>query len=168
DRELVARDARHRVARAHRGLQAARDVLQELVPCPMAERIVHQLEFIQVDEQHAELYAAPARLHARLRKTVRQQRAVWQPSRRVARQPIDAARNHLALGAGAFQVSHHAAAETLEHITDRLLNQLFRAAARERRLTEMCDLGLIARLRGLLLLGALALGDVAPDATVAL
>src|SRR5205814_5885141 len=85
-----------------------------------------------------------------------------------ARQPIDTAKHHLALSAGALEVGHHAAAEALEHGTDRLLDQLFGAAARERQLAEMRDLGLIACLCGAALVGALALGDVASDTAVTL
>src|SRR5690348_7553938 len=43
DRELVAGDARDRVARAHRRLQSARDLLQKLIARAVPERVVDQL-----------------------------------------------------------------------------------------------------------------------------
>ena len=83
DGELVAGDARYGIAGAHPGLQTARRLLQELIAARMPERIVHQLELVQVDEQHAELGAAPARLHNHLREAVGKKGAVGQPGERI-------------------------------------------------------------------------------------
>ena len=83
DGELVAGNARHGIAGAHAGLQAARRLLQQLIAAGMAERVVHQLEFVEIHEQHAELRAVTARLHDHLGEAVGEQRPVGQPRQRV-------------------------------------------------------------------------------------
>ena len=80
--ELVAADARHGVAAAHRALQALRDLAQQRVARGVAEPVVHQLEVVQVDEQHAERRVA-ARALDQLREAVGEQRAVGQPGERI-------------------------------------------------------------------------------------
>src|SRR5262249_39012156 len=52
--ELVAAEARHHVARAHRGAQPARNFDEETVPGIVAVEIVHLLEAVQVDEHAGE------------------------------------------------------------------------------------------------------------------
>jgi len=49
----------------------------------VAERIVHDLEFIQVDEKHPERAAVSLRLHDGLPETVGEERAVGKPGERV-------------------------------------------------------------------------------------
>ena len=65
------------------GLQAQRDLLQQLVAAGVAERVVDQLEVVEVDEQHRERRVAALRLHDHLREAVGEQRAVGQPGQRV-------------------------------------------------------------------------------------
>ena len=83
DRELVAADARHRVAVRTVGLQPHRDLLQQLVAAGVAERVVDRLEAVEVDEQHRQRHLAALCLHDHLREAVGEQRAVGQPGERV-------------------------------------------------------------------------------------
>jgi hypothetical protein len=69
-RELVARNARDGVAGANRILQALCHFGEERVARGMAEAIVHELEAVQVDEQHREPRAVALRLHDHLREAV--------------------------------------------------------------------------------------------------
>ena len=104
DGELIAADARDRVAITQRGLQALCRLLQELVSRGVTLRVVHQLEVIEVDEQHAERNVASARLHDHQREAVGEKRAVRQPGERIelrevgetrlAVQPVQRRRHH--------------------------------------------------------------------------
>src|SRR5690349_23191409 len=49
---LFRSQAGGRVDRAHGVLQALRDLAQQLVPGAVAERVVYDLESVQVDDQH--------------------------------------------------------------------------------------------------------------------
>jgi hypothetical protein len=53
--ELVAAQARHHVARAQRLLEAQRRLVQQLVAGFVAERVVDELEAVEVDEHHRDL-----------------------------------------------------------------------------------------------------------------
>ena len=55
DDEFVAAKPRHDVARAQRAAQPARDLHQQHVAGIMAERIVDDLEAVEIDEQHGKL-----------------------------------------------------------------------------------------------------------------
>ena len=57
DRELVAAEARERVALAQAGRQRARDPHDQLVAGAVAEGVVDLLEVVQVDHQHGALVA---------------------------------------------------------------------------------------------------------------
>src|SRR5262249_59614577 len=57
DRELVAAEARERVARSQHLRQARADLAQHLVAGVMAERVVELLEAVEVDQQQRELVA---------------------------------------------------------------------------------------------------------------
>ena len=83
DGELVAADARYRVAVAHRLLQPQRHLLQQLVAAGVAQGVVDRLEAVEVDEQRRERHIAALGLHDDLRKVVGEQRAVGQPGQRV-------------------------------------------------------------------------------------
>ena len=54
DGELVAAEARDRVGRAQARLEPRGDRLEELVACPVAERVVDGLEVVDVDEEDAD------------------------------------------------------------------------------------------------------------------
>jgi hypothetical protein len=55
DHELVAALARDGVDLAHAETQAARDVLQDEVAAVVAERVVHHLEAVEVEEEHRDV-----------------------------------------------------------------------------------------------------------------
>ena len=78
--ELVAAHARDGVARAQRRVEPQRDGLQQLVAGLVAERVVDDLEAVEVEEQHggAGPRAAAARAPQRLLEPVEEQRAVRQ------------------------------------------------------------------------------------------
>ena len=76
--ELVATEARDGVGLPQAALQAARDGTQQLVAGGMAEGVVHQLEVVEVDEQHHQVQAEALALAQRLRKAIAEQLAVRQ------------------------------------------------------------------------------------------
>ncbi len=55
DCKLVAAEPREQVPRLQHTLQSRRDLLQQQIADPMAERVVDDLEAIEVEEQHGEL-----------------------------------------------------------------------------------------------------------------
>src|SRR6185437_1832984 len=57
--ELVAPDARDRVASARRLEEALGDRREQLISLAVAERIVHRLEIVEVEEEHGDLLTAP-------------------------------------------------------------------------------------------------------------
>ena len=59
-RELVAAEARQHVARSQLGMEPDRDRPQELVADEVAEAVVHELEAVEVDEEHGVSRAARA------------------------------------------------------------------------------------------------------------
>ena len=83
--ELVAADPRDRVAGPQRGVQAQRDRLQQLVAGLMAERVVDDLEMVEVDEQHRSAGIGPATTRAsqRLLQPVEEEGAVRQACQRI-------------------------------------------------------------------------------------
>jgi hypothetical protein len=122
--ELVAADARDGVVVAQRRAQPARDLLQQLVADVVAQRIVDELEAVEVDEQHRHLLVEPLRLRQRLAQPIHQHRAVGQAGERVVvRQVLDARLLRLALGdvldhAGAPHVAARAVAHDVDaHLT---------------------------------------------------
>ena len=76
--ELVAAQARDRVALAQVMPQAPRDVLQQPVARLVAEAVVDVLEAVEVDEEQRELLAAPLRQRERALQRVHEHRAVRQ------------------------------------------------------------------------------------------
>ena len=115
DRELVAAEPGERVAAAQDGLQAARDLDQQLVAVVVPERVVDLLEAIEVDQQHrAEPVAAQGALGAAM-----QERAVGQVGERVVQRLVA----QLARGARHDPVEraeeeHEPAGEQQEHLRD--------------------------------------------------
>ncbi len=65
DHELVARDAREHVAFAQRPTDAPRELLQERVAHAVAERVVHVLEVVEVEEHHRHAPEGAARARER-------------------------------------------------------------------------------------------------------
>ena len=60
-RELVAAEAGEQVLAAHHALEAARDLREEQVADAVAERVVHDLEPVDVEVQHADRAAVAPR-----------------------------------------------------------------------------------------------------------
>ena len=74
--EFVAAEARDGVAHAHAARQALRDVAQELVADGVAERVVHDLEAVEIEEHHGGDALAALRLRQRLPQPVEKEHAV--------------------------------------------------------------------------------------------
>ena len=51
-RELVAAEPGHGVAGCSEGARTGGDLAQEPIAAPVTERVVHDLEVVEVDEQH--------------------------------------------------------------------------------------------------------------------
>ena len=83
--ELIAAQARQRVVAPQGAAQALGDRAQQRVAGGVAERIVDQLEAVQVEEQHREAAARARRGEDRLAGAVRKQHAVGQPGQHIAR-----------------------------------------------------------------------------------
>ena len=81
--ELVAAEPRDRVTVAYRRLDSRGGLDQQLVADRVAERVVHGLEAVQVDEQHAERALVPADPRERLVESVGEHHAVRQARERV-------------------------------------------------------------------------------------
>ena len=75
--ELVAAQARERVVAVQQVAQALGDRAQQRVAGAVAERVVHQLEAVEVDAQQRELRAVARRGEDRLAGAVGEQRASW-------------------------------------------------------------------------------------------
>ena len=77
-RELVAAEARDRVATAHGGRQALGDGAQELVTRAMAEAVVDLLEAVEVEIEQSDPASRPRRHGKRLDQAVLEQAAIGQ------------------------------------------------------------------------------------------
>ena len=99
--ELVAAEARDGVAGAQRATQPARDGDQQLVADVVAERVVDELEAVEVEEQDGDA-ARPGRARCgaadRLVEAVEEQHAVRQPGQRVVQRVVLQALLGLACG----------------------------------------------------------------------
>ena len=109
DHELVAAEARHDVAAADALAQTLRDDAQQLVARAVAERVVDDLEAIEVHQQQRDLLALALRGGERLRDVRVEERAVRQTGQRI----VQRARAHLGLRVGAVERGG-------EHVRDRL------------------------------------------------
>ena len=81
DRELVAADARDGVARAQRAGQAAGDGDQQQVALEVAERLVHQLEAVEVDHAGGDQALRAARAADRRAQAIEQSVRLGRPVR---------------------------------------------------------------------------------------
>ena len=89
-RELVAAEPRDGVPRAQRGLQPARDLDQQVVADEVPERVVDDLEAVEVEEQHRRALASFLRhvaAHGVL-EAVQEQHAVRQAGQRVVQRVV--------------------------------------------------------------------------------
>ena len=83
ERELVAPESRDRVHRAQHRLQPVGERRQQPVAGGVPKRVVDVLEVVDVEEQHRDGGAGPARAVERDAETIEEQRAVRQPRERV-------------------------------------------------------------------------------------
>ena len=97
--ELVATEARHRIALAHRGHQTPRHLDEQFVAHVMAQGVVEHLEVVQVDEQQRALLARALAQHHGALQPVKQQAPVGQTGERIVEsQTLDLLLGLLALG----------------------------------------------------------------------
>ncbi len=82
-RELVAAESRQRVAAAQTSLQSIGYRFQQPVAHRMTERVVDDLESIEIEEHHREATLVPLRLSDREAEAILQQRAVRQVRQQV-------------------------------------------------------------------------------------
>ena len=103
--ELVAADARDEVVAAHRGAQARGDDLQQAIADVVAERVVHRLEVVEVDEEERRGLLVAPRVRHRLARPLGEHGAVGQPGERVVmREELEPPRIVLQLDRGVAQV----------------------------------------------------------------
>ena len=86
--ELVAADPGDRVGLAERRREPRRDGTQQAVAGVVAERVVHLLEAVEVDEQRRAVGAAPAGPGEHLLDAVEDERAVREPGERVVQRLV--------------------------------------------------------------------------------
>ena len=97
--ELVAAHPRDRVFRAELALEAGGEHAKELVAARVAERVVHELEIVHVEEDERERLLVPARVRQRHLHAIGQERAVRQPGEAVVERHVaDRALGLLAVG----------------------------------------------------------------------
>ena len=82
-RELVTAEAADGILGAHARAQPPRNLQQQLVTNPVAERIVDRFETVEVDEHDAGAPAAALRLFQRMLQAVIKQHAIGQPCQTV-------------------------------------------------------------------------------------
>ncbi len=83
EEKLVSADARHRVIRPDAAPETVGGLDEKLVAGRVAERVVHALEMVEVEEHHRERLAAALRVQDREREPVVEQDAVRQVCQRV-------------------------------------------------------------------------------------
>ena len=88
DQELVAAEPRHGVGRADRIVQPRRERDQQVVARRVAERVVDQLELVEVEQQHRHRPAVAAAAGERALEPVQGQRAVRQRRQRVVQRAM--------------------------------------------------------------------------------
>ena len=76
DHELVAAEARDGVGRADRRRQPARHLDEQLVADHVAEPVVHELEAVEVEEQHGDVAVGALGARQRVREAVDEQQPV--------------------------------------------------------------------------------------------
>ena len=87
-RELVAAEARDDVALANAAFESLHDGAQQLVAELVAERIVHHLESVEVQEQQAHLLLTPNRARGRVLELLAQVLAVRNAGERVVAREV--------------------------------------------------------------------------------
>src|SRR6185312_3771689 len=85
DHELIATETGGSVDGTHGVLEAPRDLAQQIIAGPVPERVVDELEAIEVDHQQGELMRLPLGLGDCLGDAVLEQQAVRQPGEDVVR-----------------------------------------------------------------------------------
>ena len=88
DDEFIAARAGDGVDVAHHGAQAPRDLVEHLIARPMPERVVDELEAVEIDDQHRERLAVAVGMRHRLRQPVIEQHAVGQARQRIVRREV--------------------------------------------------------------------------------
>ena len=88
DEELVAAQPRDGVGRAHRVVQPRRERDQQVVARLVAQRVVDELELVEVGEQHGDRAAVAPAAGERALEAVERERAVRQPGERVVHRPV--------------------------------------------------------------------------------
>ena len=88
DEELVAAEPRDGVGRPHRVVQARRERHQQVVAGRVAERVVDELELVEVGEQHRDRAAVAPPPRERALEPVERERAVREPGQRVVQRAV--------------------------------------------------------------------------------
>ena len=86
--EFVATHARHGVDLVDHAAQPRGDAIQQLVARVMAERVVDELEAIEVEHQDGELLAVVLGVHHGLVETIVEQDAIGQSGERIVRRQV--------------------------------------------------------------------------------
>src|ERR687887_440845 len=87
DRELVAAEPGHGIAGPERPVETPGDDREKLVAGLVAERIVHELEAIQVEEEDRDAVALALGPRQGQPDTIEEQHAVGEPGERVVQRP---------------------------------------------------------------------------------
>ncbi len=83
--ELIAADAGDRIGRAHQPGQAAGDLLQKLIAGRVSQRIVHELEAVEIANHQRERPPVAVGARHRLRQPIVEQHAIRQSGERIVR-----------------------------------------------------------------------------------
>ena len=119
DHEFVAAEPRHDVARAQRAAQPAADFHQQHVAGVMPQRIVDDLEAVEIDEQHGKLPLVALRGVDRAAQHLVEHFAVGQVGQAVMRRQIFDALVGLRLFVGAVEIlqrERHVVGEPLQQL----------------------------------------------------
>ena len=81
--ELIASEARYRVASAGGVQQSVREGREQLVTDAMSLTVVHSLELVHVEKQHRDAAARALRRRERVFDAVMEEHSVGQPGQRV-------------------------------------------------------------------------------------
>jgi len=99
DDELIAAEARHRVARAHKTRQAATDLHQQLITRGVAKGVVHHLEVVEIEEHQSRRARCASRAIECVAEPIQEKGPVGETGQRVVeRLPGEASRRFGALG----------------------------------------------------------------------
>ena len=109
--ELIAADARDRIDRAYQSRQAARDLLQQLIARGVSQRIVDELEAVEIANHHRERAPVAIGVRHRLRQAIVQEHAIRQArerivSREMAQLPVGGLQTSGAHADHLFEIDH--------------------------------------------------------------